>query len=93
MVYKPGGVAPLVPPAVVMVRKAWPGGVTESGLTEHTGVPAGCTGVTVQGTVSNETALSKAPTAAMLSVAVEELPGSTAEGERAPDTVRVNCCP
>jgi hypothetical protein len=93
MVYNPGGVALLVPPLVVMVRKAWPGGVTELGLTEHSGVPAGCTGVTVQGIVSNETGLSKVPTAATLRVAVDELPGSTADGERALDTVRVNCCP
>jgi hypothetical protein len=41
--------------------------------------------------VSNETGLSKPPTAAMLMVAVEEPPGSTADGESALDTVRVNC--
>jgi hypothetical protein len=92
MVYKPGGVAPLpAPPAVVMVTKAWPGGVTEPGLTEHNGVPAVCTGVTVQGVVSKETGLSKLPTAATLMVAIEFSPGSTAEGASGLVTVRVNC--
>jgi hypothetical protein len=86
-VYNPGR----VPPVVEMVRKAWPGGVTEPGLTEHCGVPVDCTGVTVQGMVSNETGLSKLPTAATLSVASEDPPGSMADGESAVATVRVNC--
>jgi hypothetical protein len=96
MVYSPGGVvplAPMVPPVVVMVRKAWPGGVTEPGLTAHRGVPLGCTGVTVQGTVSNDTGLLKVPVAATLRIAVEEPPGSTADGDKALDTVTVNCSP
>jgi hypothetical protein len=89
MVYNPGGVS--VP--VEIVRKAWPGGVTESGLTEHCGVPAGCAGVTVQGTASKETGLSKVPTGATLMVAVEDPPGSTAEGDGPLETSSVNSCP
>jgi hypothetical protein len=92
MVYNPGGVALLVPPVVEMVTKAWPVGVTEPGLTAHCGVPVGCTGVTLQGMVSKETGVLELPSA-MLRVATEEPPGSTADGERGLDTVRVNCCP
>jgi hypothetical protein len=88
MVYNPGGVALMVE----TVRKACAGGVAEPGLTAHSGVPAGCTGVTKQGMVSNETGLLELPTA-MLRVATEEPPGSTADGESGLDTVRVNCCP
>jgi hypothetical protein len=88
MVYNPGWVSVLVE----MVRKAWAGGVAELGLTVHCGAgPVVGTGVTAQGMVSNETGLSKPPTAAMLRVAVEEPPGSTADGASALDTVRVNC--
>jgi hypothetical protein len=90
MVYKPGG----VPPLVEMVRKTWAGGVAELGLTAHVGLPVGCTGVTEQGMVLNETELLKLPTAARLRVAVEDPPGSTADGESGLDTVSVNgACP
>jgi hypothetical protein len=88
MVYKPGG----VPLPVEMVRKACAGGVAESGLTAHSGVPVACIGVTVQGMVSNETGLLEVPSA-RLRVATEEPPGSTADGDSGLDTVSVNCCP
>ena len=77
---------------VEIVRKAWAGGVAESGLTKQVGVPTGCTGVTEQGIVSNETGLLKLPMAATLRVATEDPPGATADGESGLDTVRVNCC-
>jgi len=86
IVYSPGGVAPVV----VTVSEGLAGGVAGSGLTKHCGVPAVCTGVTVQGIVLKDTGLLD-PLGSTSRVAIEEPPGSIADGESCEDTLRVNC--
>ena len=77
---------------VVTVSEGLEGGVAGSGLTKHCGVPVVSTGVTVQGIVLNDTGLLD-PLGSTSRVAIDDPPGSTADGDNCDDTVRVNCCP
>jgi len=79
---------------VVTVSEGWAGGVAELGLTKHCGVPVVCTGVTVQGITLNATGLLKPPLAVRSMVAIEEPPGSTADGWSPPGALRLKpACP